>query len=71
MKMLINSCISEVDRIGVRKSRKSSAVWPQEEGRHAMSKFRRAVIMKERKLLKLFPFCRVSSEEVKKMLFLL
>ena len=46
MKMLVNSCISEVDRIGMRKSRKSCAARPQEGGRHAVSKFRRAVTMK-------------------------
>ena len=46
MKMLVNSCISEVDRIGMRKSRKSCAAWPREGGRHAVSKFKRAVTMK-------------------------
>jgi hypothetical protein len=35
-----------VDRIGVRESRESSAAGPREGGRHAVSKFRRAVTMK-------------------------
>ena len=46
MKMLVNSCISEVDRIGVRESRESRVARPREGGRHAVSKFRRAVTMK-------------------------
>ena len=39
MKMLVNSCISEVDRIGMRESRKSCAARPREWGRHAVSSF--------------------------------
>ena len=35
-----------MDRIGARESRKSSAAGPREGGRHAVSKFRRAVTMK-------------------------
>jgi len=46
VKILVNSCISEVDRIGVRVSRKSCALRPQEGRRHAVSKFRRTVSMK-------------------------
>ena len=46
MKMLVNSCIRELDRKGVRVSRKSGAARPPERGRHAVSKFRRAVTMK-------------------------
>ena len=46
MKMLVNSCISEVDRIGMRESRKSRAARPREWERHAVSKFRGAVTMK-------------------------
>ena len=46
MKMLVNSCIRELDRKGVRVSRKSGAARPPEGGRHAVSKFRRAVTMK-------------------------
>ena len=46
MKMLVNSCISEVDRIGMREGRKSCAARPREWGRHAVSKFTRAVTMK-------------------------
>ncbi len=44
--MLVNSCISKVDRIGMRGSRKSCAARPRERGRHAVSKFKRAVAMK-------------------------
>ena len=32
MKMLVNSCISEVDRIGVRESRESRVARPREGG---------------------------------------
>ena len=46
MRMLVNSCISEVDRIGIRKSRMLYAARPQERGRHAVTKFRRAETMK-------------------------
>ncbi len=46
MKILVNSCIRKVDRIGMRVSVKSCAERPWEWGRHAVSKFRRAVTMK-------------------------
>ncbi len=46
MKILVDSCIRGLDRIGVSKRRKSSLARPGEEGRHAVSKFRRAVSMK-------------------------
>ncbi len=46
MKMQVNSCISEVDRIGMRGSRKSCAARSREGGKHAVRKFRRAVTMK-------------------------
>ena len=45
LKILANSCISKMDRIGMRKSRKPCAVMPSEGWRHAVSKFRRAVSM--------------------------
>ena len=44
--MLVYSCIREVDRIEVRERRQSCAARPPEEGRHAVSKIRRAVSMK-------------------------
>ena len=46
MRILVYSCIREVDRIGVRERRKSCAARPRKEGRHAVSKIRRAVSMK-------------------------
>ena len=46
MKILVNSCIREMDRIRMRRSRKSCAARPREGERHAVSKFRRAVSMK-------------------------
>ena len=46
MKILVDSCIRELDRIGMRMSRMSGAAGPPEEGRHAVSKFRRAVRVK-------------------------
>ena len=46
MKMLVNSCIRELDRKGVRVSRKSGAAKPPQGRRHAVSEFRRAVTMK-------------------------
>ena len=36
MKILVNSCIRELDRKGVRVSRKSGAARPLERGRHAV-----------------------------------
>ena len=44
--MLVNSCIRDLDSIGVSEGRKSCAARPREERRHAVSKFRRAVSMK-------------------------
>ena len=44
--ILVNSCIRKMNRIGMIKSRKCCAARPQEGGRHAVSKFRRAVSMK-------------------------
>ncbi len=46
MKILVDSCMRGLDRIGVSKSGKSSSAIPQEGGRLAVSKFRRAVNMK-------------------------
>ena len=46
VKRLVNSCIRKIDRIGIRRSRKSCAAKPREGGRHDVSKFRRAVNMK-------------------------
>ena len=46
VKILVNSCIRKMDRIRMRRSRKSCAAKPRERGRHAVSKFRRAVNMK-------------------------
>ena len=46
MKKLVNSCIRKLDRIGMRVSGESCAARPREGGRHAVSKFRRAVTMK-------------------------
>ena len=43
--ILVNSCIREVHRIGVRGRSKSCAARPQEQGRHAISEIRRAVSM--------------------------
>ena len=45
-RILVNSCISEVDRTGVRGRSKSCAARPREQGRHAVSEIRRAVSMK-------------------------
>ena len=45
MKIPVNSCIREVDRIGMGVNRKSCVVRPREGWRHAVSKFRRAVSM--------------------------
>ena len=46
VKILVNSCIRKMDRIGMRRRRKSSATRLREVLRHAVSKFRRAVSMK-------------------------
>ena len=46
MKILANSSIIWVDRIGIRVSRKSCVVRLWEGMRHAVSKFRKAVCMK-------------------------
>ena len=46
MKILINSCIRKMDRIGMRRSRKSCAARPWKGRRHVVSKFRRAISMK-------------------------
>ena len=46
MRILVYSCIREVDRIGVRGRRKSCVARPREEERHAVSKIKRAVSMK-------------------------
>ena len=45
LRILVNSCIREVDRIGVRGRSKSCAARPREQGRHAVSEIRRAVSM--------------------------
>ena len=42
---MVNSCIREVDRIGVRGRSKSCAARPREQGRHAVREIRRAVSM--------------------------
>ena len=46
LRILVNSCISEVNRIGVRGRGKSCVARPREQGRHAVSEIRRAVSMK-------------------------
>ena len=46
LRRLVNSCITEVDRIGVRGRGKSCAARPLKQGRYAVSKIRRAVSMK-------------------------
>ena len=46
MKLLVNSCFSEVDKIMMRVCRKSCAARSREGGRHAVSKFKRTVSMK-------------------------
>ena len=46
MKILVNSYIMKRDIIKMRRCRKSNAPRPREGGRHAVSKFRRAVGMK-------------------------
>ena len=44
MKILVNSCIRKMDKIGMKRSRKPCTAGGG--GRHAVSKFRRAVSMK-------------------------
>ena len=44
--ILVNSCIREVDRVGVRGRSKSCAARLREQGRHAVSNIRRSVSMK-------------------------
>ena len=46
MRILVYSCIREVDRIGVRERRESCAARPREEGKHVVSKIKRAVSVK-------------------------
>ena len=46
MKIMVNSCIRKMDRIVMRRSRKSCAARPQEGWMYAVGKFRRAVSMK-------------------------
>ena len=46
VKILVNSCIRKMDRIRMRRSRKSCAAKPREGWRYAVGKFRRAVSMK-------------------------
>ena len=46
MKILVISCIRKIDRIGMRRSRKSCAERPPYRERHAVIKFRRAVSIK-------------------------
>ena len=46
MRVLVNFCIRELDRIGVRGRRKFCAARPEENGRHAVSMINRAVNMK-------------------------
>ena len=44
--VLVNSCIRNLDRIGVSKRGEPSVARPPEEGRHAVSKFQRTVGVK-------------------------
>ena len=46
LRVLVNSCIREVNRIGVRGRGKYCATRPQEEGSHAVSMIKRVVSMK-------------------------
>ena len=46
MRVLVNSCIRELERIGVRERRKSCAAKPQEDRKHVVSKVNTAVSMK-------------------------
>ncbi len=43
VKMLDNSCVRDLDGKGMSMSRKSCAAGPREGGRHAVSKFKRAI----------------------------
>ena len=46
VKKLVNSRIRKMDRIGMKRSKRSCAVRPREGSSYAVSKFRRAVNMK-------------------------
>ena len=47
VKIIVNSCIRKMNRIGMRRSRKPCAARPRDAGeKHAVSKFRRAISMK-------------------------
>ena len=46
MKILVNSCIRKMDRIGMRRIKKSCIARQREGWRHAVSKFRKAVSIK-------------------------
>ena len=46
MKILVNSCISKMDRIGMRVRGKTCAAGPREGGRQAGSQFLRAARIK-------------------------
>ncbi len=46
MKILVNSSIRDLDSKGMSLSAKAGEARPQERGRHAVSKFRRAVRVK-------------------------
>ena len=46
MKILVNSCIRKMDRIWMRRRRKTCAARTREGERHVVSKFRRTVSMK-------------------------
>ena len=46
MRILVYSCIREVDRKKMRVRSQSCAARPQEKGRHSVSKIRRTVSMK-------------------------
>lgn len=43
--MLVNSCLEEMERIGVKRSSKSSASGTQEDERHEVNKVKREVMM--------------------------
>ena len=46
MKILVNSCIRKMDKIGMNRCRNSCVATPREGGRHALSKLSRVVSMK-------------------------